>query len=119
MIALLLTGCNASDSPKRFQVSGTVTFNDQPVPAGEVILTPDHEKGNQGPAAYAVIRQGRYETERGKGVLGGPYKVRVTGLSGESTGALSDVHKLFDDYETTVELPAKSSVQDFKITGKP
>jgi hypothetical protein len=118
-MTLLLTGCNASDGPERFQVSGMVTFNDQPVPAGEVILTPDHEKGNQGPAAYAVIRQGRYETEPGKGGLGGPYKVRITGQSGEATGALSDVRKLFDDYETTVELPAKSSVQDFKVPGKP
>jgi hypothetical protein len=114
-LSLLTGGCSSSDGPARFPVSGSVTFNGEPVPAGAVVFTPDHEQGNQGPAAYAPIHQGRYETEKGKGVIGGPHKVRITGQSGESTGALSDTQKLFEDYETERELPKKSSVQDFKI----
>ena len=60
--ALLLLGACSGQGTDRFDVSGTVTFNGQPVPAGQVVFSPDLSKGNDGPQGYAEIHGGRYDT---------------------------------------------------------
>ena len=58
--------------------------------AGRVIFEPDTTQGNSGPGGYANIRDGYYETLRGKGAVGGPHRVRVMILSGVADSARSN-----------------------------
>ena len=69
-ILLTLMGCgSAEDTPERYQISGTVSFDGKPVPTGEIVINPD--AGNTGEGSYAVIKNGKYETAPGQGVSGG------------------------------------------------
>ena len=112
LAAGVLAGCS-DDGPKRYRVSGAATFDGQPIPYGEVLLTPDGSKKNSGPQGIAPIRDGRYDTAaaEGKGVAGGPTIVRVTGLSGPGG-------KLLCEYEWPIELPRGDGTQDLDVPKK-
>jgi len=83
LIAVAITGCgSATDGPKRFDVSGNVTFDGKPVEYGSIIFTPDTTKQNSGPQGMAKIRDGKYDTSNeGRGVVGGPHHVIITGMN--------------------------------------
>lgn len=120
LIALtLLSGCSGNSGPTRYEVSGRVTFNEQPVPKGFVTFFPDTEAGNSGPGGGAEIRDGVYRTADGKGVVGGPHRIRIIGFDGvartESGEELADGASLFTPYETTIDFPTADTVQDFEI----
>ena len=66
---LALAGCGASDGG--VEVSGAVTFQGQPVPAGEIVFTP--KSGDQ-PSAAGKIEQGKFKCQ----VPPGPSIVRIT-----------------------------------------
>ena len=77
-------GCGTGGPPEH-HVSGQVTFRDAPVPAGVVRFLPDAAQGNQGPAGYAPIENGRYDTARsGRGTVGGPHAVVISGFDGKA-----------------------------------
>ncbi len=82
---LLICGCTQQpqEGPPRYQVSGEVLLNGKPVPAGTVQFEPDATLGNKGPMAIAEIHDGRYETEYGKGIVGGPQKIIVEAFDGQ------------------------------------
>ena len=56
IIACLLTGCG-SDGPPRYQVTGEVTFDGQPVTDGQIIFTP--KDSDLGPDA-GIIKDGKF-----------------------------------------------------------
>jgi len=88
-----------------------VTFDGQPIPAGEIILTPDAAKGNSGPQGVAEIRDGKYDTAWGKpvrGAAGGPTVFRVTGMTGPQGKALCE-------YELKADLPREDTTYDIKV----
>ena len=119
-VVAALCGCGANtDGPVRYAVSGNVTFDGQAVPKGFVTFLPDVSKGNKGPGGGAEIKDGRYRTARGKGVVGGPYVVKIVGYDGVPTMAegeeLTDGSSLFDPYQTTVEFPQEETTQDFQV----
>lgn len=116
-VLLLFAGCGGPDGPARFELSGTVTYGGQPVPAGEVAFEPDAAKGNAGPASYAQIQKGRYTTQPSKGTVGGPHVVRITGMDGMASGELPEGRMLFFEYTTTAELPKQDSTRDFDVPG--
>ena len=70
LLVTLSVGCGKDEGNR---VSGMITFNGQPVPAGKIYFTPDTSKGNSGPTGYADITNGRYDTasEAGKGIFHG------------------------------------------------
>lgn len=115
---LALAGCGDS-GPKRYQVSGKVTYKGKPVPKGFITFEPDSSKGNEGPGGGAEIVDGEYSTESGKGVLGGPYRVKIVGYDGvptrQSGEELPDGKPLFIPYETTVDFPKESTEKDFDV----
>ena len=84
VLAICLCGCAEapSDGPSRYQISGEVLLNGKPVVAGTVQFEPDGAKGNKGPMAIAEIHEGHYETNYGKGVVGGPQKIIVEAYDG-------------------------------------
>jgi len=112
--ALLVAGCG-DRGPVNYRVSGAVTYNGQPVPAGEVVFQPDASLGNKGPGSVVLIKDGRYETDDGKGVVGGPYIVRIAGFDGVPVGDSSVGTGLFPPYQTNVEFPKESTTKDFDV----
>ncbi|WP_299464227.1 hypothetical protein [uncultured Gimesia sp.] len=121
-VTLLPVGCSSGgDAPARFDLSGTVNYKGEPVPYGELIFIPDSSKGNKGAGSVAKIESGRYQTQKEKGVIGGPHRVQIKGFTGSPTaGAVpaegeSVPQPLFKQYETEVDFPLKSSTYDFEI----
>jgi hypothetical protein len=125
LLAVLLAaaGCGSGGGAGRIAVSGKVTHQGQPVPAGSVAFEPDASRGGKGPGAVAVIKDGRYDTARDKGPTAGPHRVRINGYDGKPCTIdgtpngmfLPEGKALFAPYETTVDLPAKGSQQDFDV----
>jgi hypothetical protein len=117
---LAVGGCGRqSDGPVRYDVSGTVSYDGQPVPAGFITFAPDDAQGNSGPGGGAPINAGHYRTPAGKGVVGGPHLIRIVGYDGVAVNvegeSLPDGKPLFPPFETTVDFPKESIVHDFQI----
>jgi hypothetical protein len=74
VLALLVaTGCDSG--PKRYGVSGAVTYKDQPIESGIISFVP---KGEPAPAAGATISDGKYEVPNSSGLLPGEYDVIIS-----------------------------------------
>lgn len=122
-LLLLQTGCSGGnvDDPRNMGVSGKVSYNGQPVPFGQILFSPDSSAGNSGPQGIAEIRNGAYNTAAsgGKGTVGGPHVVRISGFAADPATGNEDnpVAALFPDYETKVDLPKGASTQDFEVPG--
>ena len=85
-----ISGCY-SDSD-RYSISGTVTFNGEPVPVGRLVFTPDNKKGNNGPQGVAEIVNGKINQSDRKSI-GGPQWVQIQAFDG----------KAFQDTEMMIE----------------
>ncbi|HWL09008.1 MAG TPA: hypothetical protein VNQ76_11405 [Planctomicrobium sp.] len=120
-ISLLgICGCGnqTGDSPERFPVSGTVTFQGEPVPVGSIQFSPDTSKGNTGPTGYASISNGKFDTSLdGKGTVGGPHMVVIIGLDGKGDPKSDLPHgsPLFPEFQIAAELPASETVLNFDV----
>jgi hypothetical protein len=114
LLAALLAGCGGE---RIYNLSGTVTFQGKPVPAGQIVFEPDASAGNSGPAAFAKIKDGKYDTRilDGRGTVGGPHLVRIHGRDGIPRGELLNGLPLFRDYETKIDLPKADVKQDFEV----
>lgn len=117
-----LCSCGGGDKsgPVRYAISGMVTFGGRPVPAGEIVFEPDGAKGNSGPSATTVIRQGKYMFSSSDGVVGGPTIVRVVGLDGippKGPEAKMAPHgmQMFVPYRTVLDLPKRASTQNIDV----
>src|SRR5947207_9499998 len=106
-------GCGGE---KTYNLSGTVTFQGKPVPAGQIVFEPDASAGNHGQAAFAKIKDGHYDTRiDGSGTVGGPHLVLIHGRDGIPRGELLNGLPLFRDYNTKVDLPKASGEQNFEV----
>jgi hypothetical protein len=113
-VALLPMGCN--EGPRRYDVSGKVTFKGAPLPAGEIYFDPDSKQNNQGPQGYARIKDGVYNTaEGGKGTVGGPHVVRIGGYDGQPRNEMPLGQPLFPSFQKEVDLPRASGTMDFDV----
>jgi len=121
---LLLAGCGGGEPP-RFELSGTVTYDGQPVPAGFIVFEPDAAAGNSGPGAQADIHDGKYRTLPGRGTIGGPHVVSVFGFDGIPYQPDEDVDgpaipnpmgkPLFGTATIRVDLPKQTAVHDIVV----
>ncbi|MCA9090307.1 MAG: hypothetical protein KDA90_16930 [Planctomycetaceae bacterium] len=110
LLPVLSQGCGRGESgPQRYSLSGTVTYQGQPVPAGTILFQPDASAGNIGPGSLATIEDGKYQLSRSQGVVGGAY---ILELSGQRIQTLYDddgeelpVEDLFPEQEMRVTLP--------------
>ena len=121
-VSVVGSGCGrGGGGPRRYTVSGTVTFRGQPVPVGRIDFEPDTEQGNSGPGGTAEIRQGRYTTARGRGVVGGPHVVRITGSDGVPLEVADEGTidrrgtALFPEYVARADLPHSDSTWDVDV----
>lgn len=119
MLFCCFGGCSSgSREVDRFPIDGEIRYGNQPVVSGSITLEPDTTQGNLGPSSTAMIENSRFSIPASRGIVGGPYRVQITGYGSppESTGADVNYGKsLFSEYEILVDLPAKSSSQVFEV----
>jgi hypothetical protein len=123
IVCLLLTslGCGSAERATKHAISGTVTYGGDPVPSGSLRLTPDHDKGNRGPATTIVISEGTYQSLPDYGVVGGPYIAEITGfeaLSAEEAEKFVTPKPLFKPFTVAVDLEAGANVKNFDVPQK-
>jgi hypothetical protein len=112
-------GCGSrSRGPRRYDISGAVTFRGEPVPSGVIYFEPDASQGNRGPVSVVPIVVGRYDTVAHKcpGPLEGPAVVRIVGYPDAKPGQ-EVVPPLFPEYRTTaVVAPSRAGIViDFDV----
>jgi hypothetical protein len=101
-----LAGCDSGSA--RHDLSGRVSFNGKPVPAGKIYFIPDVRQQNSGPQGYADIKDGFYDTRKsGQRSVSGPVTVRIEGQDGHTA--------LFVGYEVAFELSPDSTTKDFEV----
>jgi hypothetical protein len=117
MIAAL--GCGSAED-ELLNVSGSATFQGKPIESGRIDFRPDRARGHQGPAGYAVIAKGRFDTKQnGRGVLPGPHLALIQGLDGPP-GTPPGVEygtQMFAAYETPATLEEDHGEYDFDVPG--
>ncbi len=120
-ITFITAGCggNVDKGPKRYNVSGTVTFEGKPVPFGSIMFTPDSTKGNEGPQGIAAIVDGKFDTSNGRGIVGGAHQITITGKSDNTVSQSEDSsakdNSLFKPYKTEFDFPKEDSTHDFIV----
>lgn len=112
----VLAGCS-DQPPGRYSVSGTVTFDGKPIPAGRLFFEPDPAAENRGPQAVALIKSGRFTTEPRKGAVGGSVIIVVQGYDGVSSDSYPDGQPLFAAHTLRQELPKQSSTIAIDVPG--
>lgn len=64
LACFMLTGCGTSgDGLTRFPVSGTVTYQGQPIEEGKLVLLPTMNETGGGPTQVIMIAEGRFDGE--------------------------------------------------------
>lgn len=75
-LLLVVVGCGKS-AGDRVGISGTVTFDGQPVQSGSISFRPS--ESTRGPSAGAAIVDGAFVVPADKGVAAGQYRVEILG----------------------------------------
>lgn len=112
---VVAAGCGRQAGPRRYPISGTVTYAGKPLAAGKISFEPDTDRGNTGPGGYGDIVAGRYQTYRSMGAVGGPHRVVIEGYAGDSPEKWRKRSPLFPAHVTTVELPLERASVDFDV----
>jgi len=115
-LMLLLAGCGGSEGPPKFHIEGAVTFEGEPVPAGEISFEPDSSQGNSGPGTIVPIIDGRYNSSGTGGIIGGPMIARIVGYDGNAVEQSDFGVSLFSQISVSVDLPQEDTSYDFELT---
>jgi hypothetical protein len=89
-LLLMAAGCGGDGLGKRYQVSGDVTYNGEPVKNGNIFFVPDDP--NTGRAASGTITDGRYRLSTAgtdDGAFPGSYKIRIIAVEADYTDVLA------------------------------
>jgi hypothetical protein len=111
-----LIGC--SSKPKAAQLSGTVTFKGQPVPAGYIAFTPDVGNGGRGSIKVLQIKDGVYDSSKeppDQALTPGPYLLRIAGFDGKPVPFWGQGKQIFNPVDDTCVVPDGVSSKDFTI----
>lgn len=117
VVSFAACGCGERTT---YHVSGKVVYNNQPVPVGEIFFDPDVSKDNRGPQGHATITNGEYSTANGgRGIVGGPFKVRILGFDGKEGEEMPAGSPLFPEYTESVDFPKETTTKDFSVPRNP
>ena len=120
LACLAAAGCGG-DGIRRHRVTGKVTFDGEPVPAGTIYFNPDVAAGKDGPPGFAAIVNGAFDTraQRGRGPVAGPHTILVDGhVPPEDPAAEAGGKVLFQRFELKKDLPASDSTLDVDVPAK-
>jgi hypothetical protein len=112
----LVIGC--SSKPKPAQLSGTVTFKGEPVPAGYIAFTPDSGNGGRGSIKVLQIKDGAYDSSKeppDQALTPGPYLLRIAGFDGKPVPLWGQGKQIFNPVDDTVVVPDGVSTKDFTV----
>ncbi|MCS7304408.1 MAG: hypothetical protein NZ602_04795 [Thermoguttaceae bacterium] len=125
MLGLLgaIGGCGRSSGPQRVVVTGTVTYNGQPIPNGEIRFVPTGQ--TKGPISGASILEGKYRADGLGGVIVGTHRVEIRAFRADKS-VPPDPHgeyprqqylpKKFNDQSTMeVTIPPDKGTQTFNF----
>jgi hypothetical protein len=80
LLAFAIGGCAARtdqvDTQPRVEVSGTVTLDGKPLPAGTIQFDP--EAGEAGASSAAEVAGGKFAIERSQGLVPGKYRISIS-----------------------------------------
>lgn len=97
-------------------MSGKVTYNGAPVPAGRILFQPDAAEGNTGVAGHALIRDGHFDTSAGGGgTIGGPHVAVISGYDGKADQDLPLGQPLFNDQRVKLVIAQEKTTYDFAL----
>jgi hypothetical protein len=99
----VLAAAGCSPDKGLTDLSGTVTFQNAPVPAGVITIEPDPSR--DGPQAAAGIANGRFKSRPNYGSVSGPVVIRVEGYTGKPEGESIVGRPLFPPYVFTADIP--------------
>jgi hypothetical protein len=116
-LSLALLGCGEDpyQGPQRYPLTGTVTFNGEPVDGGAISFIP--QGGKENPTG-GTITGGKYSVAEDRGANAGKYRVEITWpkptgkkVKSEDTGEMVDVtaEVIPPKYNTMSELTADVS----------
>ena len=114
-VLALAAGC--SSGPETAQLSGKVTFKDQPVPAGWVQFTPDVAAGGLGQSRVYQVKDGRYDSA-GSGqpaLVPGTYLIRIAGFDGKKIPYYGQGKQIFNPVDDRYTVSSGTSTKDFVI----
>lgn len=112
--AVLALAAGCSSEPPMAQISGTVTFKGQPVPAGWISFTPDATKGS---VRVCQIKDGVYDSskEGQPGVYPGRNLIKIGGFDGKKIPLWGQGKQIFNPVDDTYDVPAGTSTKDWVI----
>ena len=114
---VLVAGCGPDE--KLYDVSGTITFDGQPIPKGLIFFDP--APGTPGTQGFANIENGKFDTsvpDKGRGIRGGTYLIRISGFDGKEAAEAPFGTALFPEHELTRDLPAQNQTFDYDVKRK-
>lgn len=88
LLVALLTGCGGPAGPERCAVSGSVSFEGEPIESGTITFLPEDGKGV---SAGGAIQQGRYSIDAAAGPGVGQHRVEIIGLKSEGSKTVEGV----------------------------
>ena len=113
-MAVLVLATSCSSAPPLAQMSGTVTFKGEPVPAGWISFTPEAGKGL---VKVCQIKNGTYDSskEGEPGINPGKNLVRIAGFDGHKIPMWGQGKQIFNPVDMTFEVPSGTSNKNFEI----
>src|SRR5947208_2615117 len=115
---VVVGGIGCSSKPKPAQLSGTVTFKGQPVPAGYISLAPDVGNGGRGPQRVFQIKDGVYDSakENQPGHTPDKYIVHIAGFDGVRIPRYGQGKQIFNEViDLYITVPDGTTTKDFVI----
>lgn len=111
----LVLGCSTKPTPA--QLSGTVTFKGQPVPAGYISFTPDVAAGGLGQIRVMQIKEGVYDSskESEPGLKPGAYLIEIAGFDGKRIPLYGQGKQIFNPVKDSFTVPDGVNKKDWVI----
>ena len=111
----MLTGCGSGEPPLS-QVSGSVTFKGKPIPAGNVMFTPDVSVSG-GQVRMFMVTDGAYDSSKdpSPGLKAGHYEVTIMGYDGKRIPNFFQGKQIFNSYTEEMTVQQGSTKKDFTV----
>ena len=117
MICAAAFGCGRDDGPQRYNLSGNISYEGEPIRGGWIVFAPE-----SGPGATANIEDGKYATREGWGTVGGIHTIEVVALGGvalpdsKADGGMNAAGKTMFSYKFTKDIPKDTTNWDIEIS---
>jgi len=113
--ALIVTGCGGG-TPPMSQLSGTVTFKGKPIPAGNVMFTPDVSVAG-GQIRMFMVKDGLYDSSKdpSPGLKAGQYEVTIMGYDGKQITNFFQGKQIFNSVKEEMTVQQGASKKDFNV----